>query len=284
MPQPNIAILLRALVIICIVAIVVTGFILLDKYVKKITPLSEVAAFIDLADMPPWVNDSLKRKIYTSAVAYGEDLKIDEDVALSVQQNLQTLVSWMDEIKVQTAHDRLIVRAKWRRPLVLVKTGLRTFYVDKDLVILDFLPITNLPIVRVDGLPVTTNLPPSAGEVWNRRDLAAAIDIIIKLDQMDKSITLDKPLLYEIESINVSNYDGRQHIRFPHVVLYAKDRTEIIWGAELGAWQRHLEATDEEKLAKLYGYYEEHGSLLDGAKYINLRDPQENVPQPVDKY
>ena len=49
-------------------------------------------------------------------------------------------------------------------------------------------------------------------------------------------------------------------------------------------WQRHLEAPDDEKLAKLYGHYKAYGSLLGGAKYINLRDPLSAVPQPIDKY
>ncbi|GAJ08013.1 unnamed protein product, partial [marine sediment metagenome] len=68
-----------------------------------------------------------------------------------------------------------------------------------------------------------------------------------------------------------------------HIVLYTTDDTEVIWGAELGKWQQHLEATDAEKLAKLYAYYEEYGSLLGDVKYINLRDPQDRIPLPIDK-
>ncbi|MCK4752083.1 MAG: hypothetical protein KAS75_01460 [Planctomycetes bacterium] len=283
-PQPSLATTLKISVAVCIIAAIVVGFIFLDKYVKKAIPLSEKKAFLDFVDAPEWANETLRRKIYAAARTYGEDLKIDENVALSVQQNLQALVSWLDEIKVQTTHDHLIVKAKWRKPLALVKAGLRTFYVDNELVILDFVPMPELPIVKIDGLPVTTQLPPSPGGIWNRNDLAAAIAILAKLDQMDASITPDKPLLYEIKSIDVSNFNGRQHTQFPHITLYAKDRTEIVWGAELDTWQRHLEATDEEKIAKLYSYYEEHGSLSGGAKFINLRDPQKNIPQPVDKY
>jgi len=101
---------------------------------------------------------------------------------------------------------------------------------------------------------------------------------------MDESVTPEKPLLNEIDSIDMSNFNGRQHNSQPHIILYTKDNTEIIWGAEFGTWQRHLEATDGEKLAKLYGYYKEYGSLSGGAKYINLRDPQNDVPLPIDKY
>jgi hypothetical protein len=101
---------------------------------------------------------------------------------------------------------------------------------------------------------------------------------------MDRLVTPDKPLLYEIASVDVSNFKGRENSRFPHIVLYTKDNTEIIWGAEVGTWQQFLESTDEQKLAKLYEYYKKHGSLLGGVKYINLRDPQDNIPLPIDKY
>jgi hypothetical protein len=141
----------------------------------------------------------------------------------------------------------------------------------------------NLPIVRVTGLSMTTRIPPP-GEVWQLDDLAAGVAILERLDRMDKLVTPDRQLLYEIDRIDVSNFNGRRSSRKPHIVLYTRDDTEIIWGAEIGTWQRYLEATDEEKLAKLYGYYKEHGSLLNGVKYINLRDPQETVPRPVDKY
>lgn len=125
---------------------------------------------------------------------------------------------------------------------------------------------------------------PAVGTLFEKEDLAAAITILAALTKMDKSVTPDKPLLYEIDSINISNFNGRKNNRQPHIILYTKDNTEIIWGAEFGNWQQHLEATDEEKLAKLYGYYKEYGTLSGGAKYINLRDPQNTVPLPIDKY
>jgi hypothetical protein len=42
--------------------------------------------------------------------------------------------------------------------------------------------------------------------------------------------------------------------------------------------------TDEQKIARLYSYFYEKGTLLGGAKVINLRDPKETVPLPIDKY
>ena len=89
--------------------------------------------------------------------------------------------------------------------------------------------------------------------------------------------------MQEIASIDVANFDGRKNKREPHIVLYTKDNTQIIWGAEIGDWQRHLESPDDDKLAKLYTYYQQYGTLS-GVKYINLRDPRQTIYLPVDKY
>jgi len=281
--SPSLKSILKVLALVCVLAAVGISLVFLAEYVKKTVPVSETIGSLELVDAPAWVNEPLKEKIYAAARAGGEDLKLDEDAAPSVQQNIEALVAWLDEVKVQTTHDSIRIEGQWRKPLALVKTGLHKFYVDADLVVLDFVPMPNLPIVQIKGLSVITRLPPP-GEVWQRDDLAAAVAILALLDRRDKDRAPERPLLYEIDSIDVSNFNGRHNSRLPHIILYAKDKTEIIWGAELGKWQRYLEATDEQKIAKLYGYYEEYGSLQNSVKYINLRDPQDNVPLPIDKY
>lgn len=280
--RPSLTSILKVLAVLCVLAAVGVGFIFLDKYVKKTVLVSEKTALLELVDVPAWVNEPLKEKIYAAAGAYGEDLKLDEDAALSVQQNIETLVAWLDEVKVQTTHDSIRIEGRWRKPLAIVKKEGRSFYVDTELVVLDFVPMPNLPLVKIKGLSAAKVPPP--GEVWQDETIAAAVAILARLDKMDTSVTPDKPLLYEIDSIDVSNFNGRQNSRKPHIVLYTKDNTEIIWGAEFGTWQRYLEATDEEKLTNLYSYYKEHGSLLGGAKYINLQYSQEQLSLPIDKY
>ena len=288
--RPSSTGILKVFAVVCVigalgigvVSVVRVGFEFLDKYVRKVVPVSEEFGSIELIDVPVWINDRLKEKIYTVARAGGEDLKLDENTARSVQKNLEREIAWLQNVTVQTTHDAIRIEAKWRKPIALIARGLRKFYVDAELVVLDFMPMPDLPIVKVKGLSLITKVPPP-GTVWQDDELAAAVAILARLDQMDNLITPDKPLLYEIDSIDVSNFKGLENARFPHIVLYATDNTEIIWGAEIGTWQRYLEATDKEKLTKLYAYYEEHGSLL-GVKYINLRDPQDKIPLPIDKY
>jgi hypothetical protein len=158
-------------------------------------------------------------------------------------------------------------------------------YVDSQQVVLDYVPLPELPIVEVVGLANTIDMP-QPGKVWLCDDLAAATTILSRMNQMDKSFTPDKPLLFEIDRIDVRNFNGRRDEGEPHIVLYTKDNIQIIWGAEWGKWQQHLESTDQEKLAKLWGHYRQHGTLSDGVKYIyiNLRDPQDKIPLPIDKY
>jgi hypothetical protein len=274
--RPSLTGILKVLAIVCIFVAAGVSLYFAERYVKSAKPAE--TGPIELVNVPEWVSSGLKTKIRVAAG--GKTLRLDEEAAEVVAENLAS-VAWLDNIKIQTTHKQVLIEARWRKPLALVKSGSQNFYVDNELVVLDFVPIPNLPIVRIEGLSARV---PSPGEVWQSDDLDAAVTILAKLDQMDKAVTPDKPLLYEIDRIDVSNFNGRKNGRFPHIVLYTKDNTEIIWGAEFGTWQRYLETTDEEKLAKLYAYYKEYGSLSGGVKYINLRDPQDNIPQPVDKY
>jgi hypothetical protein len=107
--------------------------------------------------------------------------------------------------------------------------------------------------------------------------------VLSRLEKMDSAVTPNKPLLREIDKIDVGNFDGRKNKHEPHITLFTKEGTEIIWGAEIGAWQRHLESPDDDKLAKLYTYYQQTGTLS-GVKYINLRDPRQTIRLPIDKY
>ncbi len=276
---------LKVLAVIFVFAAIVVGFVYLDKYVKKVSPVLGSTIDIELAEPPPWIDESLRKKIIASATGSwrGDDIRLEEDTPRLIQNNLERDVAWLQKIKVRTTHNKIVIEADYRKPVALVKLGARKFYVDAELVVLDFVPITQLPIVNIRGLATITKMP-LPGEVLQLEDLAAALAILTRLNQMDKLVAPDKPLLFEIDSIDVSNFKGRQSNRYAHIILYAKDNTEIIWGAEIDAWSQHLEAKDEEKLAKLYNYYKEFGSLTGGAKYIDLRTPQGKIPLPIDKY
>jgi hypothetical protein len=280
---PSLVTTLKVLVVTCVLCGIVIGLMSLEKYVKATIPVQEGSGELVLADVPLWVSDQLKEKVREIATAKGNNLGLDDETVLSVQRNIEELVPWLDDVKVKATHNILRVEALWRKPIALVKSGTIKFYVDSEQVVLDYMEMPNLPIVEIKGLPPVAKIPP-LGEVWQRDDLAAALAILNRLDHMDKTLTPDKPLLCEIKRVDVSNFNGRQNSRLAHIVLYSNDDSQIIWGAEFGQWQRYLESTDEEKIAKLYSYYKDYGSLSGGARYINLCDPRDKIPLPIDKY
>jgi hypothetical protein len=248
-----------------------------EGYVSSAKPTEE--GRLVLVGVPGWVNWDLKARVV--AAAGGDHFPIKEETAEVVARNLAQM-SWLDDVEVHVTYDAVCVRARWRKPIALIERGPSKFFVDADLVVLDYMAMAQLPIVEVKG--VSLGLPPSPGAVFDRDDLAAAVKLLILLDRMDAEVAPKSPLLEQIASVDVTNYKGRKDHRDPHIVLNSKDGTLIYWGAEIGEWAKHLEAKDEQKLAKLYTYYKESGSLSAGVKYINLYDPQDKVPQPIDKY
>lgn len=250
-----------------------------EAYVKSAHPADEGG--LVLVGVPRWVDRDLRNRV--AAVAGGTRFQLKEETAEVIARNLAAM-AWLHEVNVQVTHDAVRVQARWRKPVALmhIREDGSTIYIDPNLVVLDYLPMPHLPIVEVKG--VDLGVVPLPGEVFDQADLAAAVALIELLHRADAAYMPKNPLIEHIASVDVRNFNGRKNHRDPHIVLRTKDDTQIIWGAEIGQWTRFLEATDQEKLGKLYRYYQEHGSLSAGARYINLRDPQDRVPLPIDKY
>ena len=277
---PGLKAILKVLAVVCFLSGAALGLRFLEEYVRP----PEGTFYLELAGVPAWVDAQLKKKVRDIAESSGGDVRFDDDAALSVQRSIEKQIAWLDDVKVQAKQDGLRVEGRWRKPLALIRTDLvEPRYVDSQQVVLDYVPLPELPIVEVVGLGKTIDMP-QPGKAWLCDDLAAATKILDRMNQMDKSFASAKPLLFEIDRIDARNFNGRRDEGEPHIVLYTKDDIQIIWGAEWGKWQQHLESTDQEKLAKLWGYYRQHGTLAVGVKYINLRDPQDKIPLPIDKY
>ena len=274
---------LAILVSICAVGGIVLGLSHLNRYVKGKGTVPGRLGSLELIAVSSWVNEELQAKVYAAACADRSALKLNERTARIVHDNVTRKVAWLDEVRVQVTHNAIQISSVWRQPLALVRRGVKKCYLDAELVVLDYVPMPELPVVEVAGLPLTAKAPPP-GSVWQRQDLAAAVEILRQLHRCDNLFAPEKPLRYELASIDISNFGGRKSSSAAHIVLYAKDKTQIIWGAEYGQWHHHLESTDEEKLNRLYSYYREYGSLAGNAKYINLRDPQDYIPLPIDRY
>jgi hypothetical protein len=250
-----------------------------EAYVKTIDPAQK--GTLVLVGVPGWVKYDLKSRV--AEVAGGRQLQLTEDTASCVARNLASM-AWLDDVDVQVTHDSVRVKALWRKPVALIDIpeDHEKIYADENLVVLDYMPMPHLPIPEIKGVDLKRR--PSPGQVFDQQDLAAGVALVVLLNRMDADVMPKNPLLDHIASIDVRNFKGRKNPRERHIVLRSKDDTQIIWGAELGEWTKYAEATDEQKLAKLYAYYRDYGSLSAGAKYINLCDPQDRLPKPIEKY
>jgi hypothetical protein len=259
------------------------GFMFLERFVKSNMNLNEKTVPVQLVDFPDWGDTELKEKIISTA---GSNIKLIEDVALRVGENLATL-AWLYDVKVQANNKAITVSAKYRKPVGIINDHDQQFYVDDELVILDYIPIRKLPMVEITGVPGHLLSWRNVGAKWQRDDVAAAVELLALLARMDSQVVPDKPLLAEIKSIDMSNFSGRRSASQPHIVLYAKDGTEIKWGAKKGEWQRYLEAKDEEKLTLLYNTYQEFGTVqlraAQKGSFIDLTR-QQSLSLPIDRY
>lgn len=250
-----------------------------EAYVKTITPAEEGG--LVLVGVPEWAKFDLRSHV--ADVAGGRQFPLTEETAALVAHNLASM-AWLHDVDVQVTHKSVLVKAQWRKPVAMIDVpeDSARIYVDADLVVLDYLPMPHLPIVELKNPDL--KVVPRPGQRFDQPDVAAGVKLITLLQVMDAQRTPKNPLLDQIACIDVRNFKGRKNAREPHIVLRSKDDTPIVWGAEIGEWTKQGEATDEDKLGKLYTYYHDYGSLNAGVKYINLRDPLDTLPKPTEKY
>ena len=272
--------------LIIIAVALVAAFIFLDRFVKKTSNFGAQSLNLELLDVPDWVGPQLQQEIVDTAHKGGVEFLLNDTIARQVGENLRTL-AWLYDVQVIVGAQSIIVKANYRQPLGLIKAQAGQFFIDSQAIVLDYIPVDKLIIPEITGTSAYMLTPRSVGTKSQGADVAAAIELIELLAKMDAHVTPSKPLLAEIKSIDMSNFNGRRSSSQPHIVFYAKDDTEIKWGAKKGDWSRNLEARDEEKLTILYNTFSELGTIQIRAaqkgKFIDLTKPQTRS-LPIDKY
>jgi hypothetical protein len=273
--------------------------IYMDRYVNHTVKmqsedggLTAIEGPLKLIDAPAWLTPDWTQKIV--AIAGGERFELNQTSAKLVADRLSGL-SWLDNVQAQTTPEYLEIRADYRKPIALVqKSHNQKVYLDIDMVVLDYIPLDRIPIVEIMGL--ASKKLPDPGHQWAAEDAAAAVKLLnfiyltdLHFEQERKNPSISskqrkipgKPLLNEIESIDVSNFGARKSRSAPNLVLNVVDGTKIYWGAAWGESSVYFEAAEKEKLARLYQYFMDHQNTLQGtAKRVELRWPQDRIPRP----
>lgn len=267
---------LKIMAVFGLVGLVGAGFLWAERFVQARRPGQ--AGDLVFVDKPTWVDATLLSRV-TDTV--GKRFYLQPGVAEEVSTILNR-VPWLHEISVEVSHETVRVHAQWRKPLATVKSGLVHFCVDRDLVVLDALDLA-LPTVTVRG--VRYRHKPAIGSRLEKEDLAAAVDLIAILNGMDEQQAPAPPLLAQIDTLDISNFRGREAKQASHIILTTKEKTRIEWGAEIGAWGENLENSDTRKLARLYTTFKELNYSFGALQFIiNLKDSPYEVPFPVDQY
>lgn len=258
-----------AVILVC--AGLSVGFVCLDRYVKTVSPVAKESGPLQLENKPSWFNSDLDALIKRAAGA--DSFALNEETSRIVAEKLQK-VNWLDEVRVRVTSDAVKVEAHYRKPVALIEFRGQKFYLDKEASAMKHLPVANLPIVEIKGHSKPLNL----SNLQHQEDIRAGLEILLALEKMDTISTPEKPLLNEIASIDVGNFNGRKNKGKIHILLYAKDGTRIEWGSAFGMSTGDSEATDRQKLSTLYSIYKQvndgEPTLLGRFTYIPLQDPQ----------
>ena len=269
--------IVKILVVFGVSGLLIWLFVFAERYLKD--HYADQSGPLLFDDVPAWVETPLLDMVYTTVG--GHEFVMDESAARMIGEVLES-VAWLDQVRVRVVQDGIHVQAKWRKPLGIIEKGRDRFYVDADLVVLEDFPL-DLPLVKVEGADL--NVTPRPGLQLNAPDLAEALKLIDYMDRMDRELAPNKPLLREIDYIDMSNHQGRRNESESHINVIAKDGTTILWGAEMGQWGEHMELSDDKKAARLYTFYKDCGYQLMGkSNFINLRDSRYEVPTPTRGY
>ncbi|OQY05644.1 MAG: hypothetical protein B6I25_05310 [Planctomycetales bacterium 4572_13] len=277
------------------------GLIYMDRYVNFNRYVDNTGepqtpdGSLKLMDPPIWLNQEWVDTLI--AAAGGRRFPLDQASAKAVAERLSTL-SWLENVQVQTTPEYLTVKADYRRPVGWIRAGRnQKVYIDTDMTVLDYIPVSTIPVIEIRGM--ASSGIPGPGQKWLADDAAAGVELLNWLYTMDLHFQHEKgesgegtasllekkipgkPLLDEIESVDVSNFAARKSRSASNLVLTVTDGTRVYWGAAWGQANVYFEADEKDKLARLYQFFMDHGDTLTGtAKYIELRWPQDSIPRP----
>ena len=271
------------------------GLIYLEQYVTIAAEKAVPDGSLKLINPPSWLNQDWVDKLVKTAD--GKRFPLNDASAQNIARRLESL-SWLDNVRVQTTPEFLTVRADYRRPVAWVLTADKEkVYLDGNMYVLEYIPISGIPVVQIVGL--ASRAVPAAGQQWLADDAKAAVELLNWLNQMDRHFQSEKekrdqsddttivqkipekPLLNEIESIDVSNFSAPKNRSAPNIVFRVKGGVQVYWGAAWGQSAVYVEAPEKQKLARLYQWFVDHDNTLMGtAKHIELRWLEDSIPRP----
>lgn len=241
-----------------------TGFYHVKQYVDEQVLVPTREPSVVLKNKPRWMSEFLCQKIAETARSPGLHSAFDHDMLVQARIALEAN-PWVAKVyQVRRAYkdapgDTLEIDCEYRVPTAVVKAGNYYWLVDRDGYKLperyeakDLARVVKVEEGRVDirvieGVHAAS---PPAGQKWPGDDLAAGLEMC--------RLLADKPYAQNILRINVAHFaDPRES----HIVLVAKQKTDICWGRTPSELDREpfMEVSTAKKLHRLELIYKQFG-------------------------
>ena len=239
------------------------------------------AKAIEITPTPPWIRTNITRDVQCTLDLAGRNNVLDPELPRTAGEAFAEH-PWVREVKRVTvvAGPRLIAELVYRKPVCMVDLETRQasvlFPIDEEAVSLpdsDFTAAEKIRYLRLVGIERPQG-PPPPGERWRDTRVVEAVRIAKLLEEAGKRLDLDRI---------VPHRDKPGQYEY---ILCTRGGTCIEWGRAPGS-ERPNELSAEEKVVKLLGYADKHGSLqgpTGAPQIINVRYDLKTSPRTVRSY
>ena len=253
------------------------GVAYLRAHVEKRVVFPDRPPKVVLVNRPAWMSDFLAEQIIAAVRPVGTHSAFDHQVLVDIDAMLRTN-PWIKKVKqIRRAYDKkpadtIEVDCDYRAPIALVHWRDYYWLVDGDGVKLpeqytaDQLPRIVMGPNRKLNIRVIAGVaqpPVESGDKWPGEDLAAGLDLVKLLH--------GQPYAEEIVKVDVSNYEGRNNRREPHLTLVTRYNTEIRWGRPVNSKDFFIEVAPAQKLTYLRQVYEQFHRVDANRPAIDIR-------------
>ncbi len=260
------------------------GYSFIRKYVDQKLTFPVDAPQVVLKNRPVWMSDFLVDQIIGSVQPLTARSAFDQQMLVNAYDILKHN-PWIKDVRqVRRTYgkkpgDTIEIDCDYRAPVALVRYGDVYALVDAEGIKLPELFSTGqLPKIMIgqDGrvnirvIEGVVRAPPDPGRRWVSEDLTAGLEMVQLLHS--------QPYAEEIQTVRVSNYNGRLDPKEAWLVLLTRDRTEIRWGRPRSASDAFAEVPWHQKLEYMQRIVDKYHRVDAGHSAVDLRFDRVTFP------
>ena len=271
-------VLVRKFLIIFLPSVIVltgitAGLRYLERYVKDVAVNRKISIELEFVGKKPvWASPELISEINISSGISSDDFLLDDELVKRAYKSVSEN-PWVASINsVRKCYSGIIqLDYSLREPVAKIIRADNIYFIDSECVVIPYAPVDK-HLVCIEG---SRQAIPKPGLTIKQADIIAALDILKKIEFVDKNLSSDSDAIWtELSVIDISNFEGRKDSSKSHINMYTHKDTEIRWGAAVGREKAYWEADFTTKLTRLYRDFRDYGTLDINTSGIELRNHQ----------